>query len=181
VKKVPTLVRRAREAQWRVSFLERLANFLNRSAPETDYWQKAETILNDWFLVEQVESELRPQLLQRAIDTFNSWAAKNPVRFHIRLGPNAAGVTDISATLDCKPGEQVAIEHLWSCFFSNPERHRLKRCPECRKWFADKTRNLSMVRCSMSCTNKWWTLERRQKAGHDVPGSTRRAKRRVTP
>lgn len=173
MKKMSTLVRPREGRRW-ISFLKRLTDFLNLRAAESDYWLKAETIVTDWLLG-------KPHSLQRAIDTFNSWAAKKPFRLYVTWRQNRGGVMDISATMDFEPGEQMAIEHLWSCFFANPDRYRLKRCPQCRKWFVDETRNGAMIRCSPSCTNKWWTLERRQEAGHRLPGVKRQAKRRAKP
>ena len=51
---------------------------------------------------------------------------------------------------------------------------RLKICPQCNKWFVDKTHNRMAVRCSIQCTNRWWNKERRRRANH-------RAKSKRTP
>lgn len=51
-------------------------------------------------------------------------------------------------------------------FFSAPERDRLKRCPQCARWFVDLSKNKAKARCSVSCTAKWWSRARRKEAGH---------------
>jgi hypothetical protein len=43
---------------------------------------------------------------------------------------------------------------------------RVKRCPNCDRWFVDITSNIAMQRCSAWCTNRWWDRARRRKAGH---------------
>jgi hypothetical protein len=57
------------------------------------------------------------------------------------------------------------FEDLWSVI-AGAVLNRLKRCPQCQRWFVDVSRNCKATRCSMACTNKWWTRERRMAAGH---------------
>jgi len=116
-----------------------------------------------------------------AVTRFNQWTQKIPTRLIINRSVDKRGAEHIQPDVEIQGEEGLAAWMLWRWYFWGDHRNRLKRCPQCRKWFVDRTRNGSMVRCSTACTNKWWTLDRRQKAGHDVPGSTRNAKRRVTP
>lgn len=46
---------------------------------------------------------------------------------------------------------------------------RFKRCPQCKRWFVDESKNRTGVRCSAACTNKWWTRARRRANGHRRP------------
>jgi len=41
---------------------------------------------------------------------------------------------------------------------------RVKRCPQCQRWFVDETRNKSAARCSAGCTARWWDRSRRRAA-----------------
>lgn len=45
-------------------------------------------------------------------------------------------------------------------YFNSPHRDRLKRCPRCRRWFVDMTRNRSSLRCSRACTIAWSNSQR---------------------
>ena len=169
-----------------MQLLGTVAHGLN-SGTDTEYWRKAEVIVTDW-LSGKMSS------MERAVNAFNSWAAKKPLRLclnwrlkvdkiNFKTGrvTSERGEREISAGTFLQIGEEVVVYALWQWFFNYPDRHRLKRCPECRKWYVDETMNAGKVRCSTSCTNKWWTLERRRKAGHYVPGSTRQSKRRARP
>ncbi len=42
---------------------------------------------------------------------------------------------------------------------------RFKRCTRCRRWFVDGSRNRSALRCSVGCTNRWWSRIQRRTAG----------------
>lgn len=48
-------------------------------------------------------------------------------------------------------------------FLVNPQRDRLRRCPACRQWFVDETRNKSARRCSRKCTITWSNAQRAKK------------------
>lgn len=173
MKKMPTLVRRARKEWKEIIELKTLSRLLNMDAGRTDKTtQKVERIISGWLSGEKGAK-------QRACDEFNEWAAKTPVTLFAGWMGGKEVVTQIGPGI--LAGDAVPVWMLWHFFFGQSERHRLKRCPECQTWFADKTRNGSMIRCSTPCTNKWWTIERRRKAGHKVPGSTRQPKRRATP
>lgn len=174
------LATRAPRQPREINALEYLAYCLNgipRMAPQTaKYWRMAETIATEW-LRGDVAS------MRRSLEQFNRWAASKP----LSVGVHPEHLTDkyavgmwLSMDITTPHDGRDAIFIVWKTFFLNVKRPHLKRCPECHHWFVDKTRNGSMVRCSTSCTNKWWTLERRREAGHNVPGATRRGKRRAT-
>ncbi len=51
-------------------------------------------------------------------------------------------------------------------FFDGDNWERIKRCPQCGNWFVDYSRNKGKERCSKSCTNRWWSRDRRKQEGH---------------
>jgi uncharacterized CHY-type Zn-finger protein len=91
-------------------------------------------------------------LPQYAVTTFNQWARENPVRLHIQL----EGDGIIQAGHQSVTPDGGVLCALWQFYFHGEGYKRLKRCPQCRKWFVDDTRNLGKVRCSQKCTNRWW-------------------------
>lgn len=62
-------------------------------------------------------------------------------------------------------------------FFTSPERHRLRKCPVCGRWFVDRTKNKTRIRCSAGCTAKWWNRARRREARHGQYASKGRGSR----
>lgn len=114
-----------------------------------------------------------------AAGVFNKWASAIPVRLKVRWREEKGGAVHIQPQIDTEGETGFVVWMVWRVFFYAKRWNRLKRCPQCRKWFVDRTRNAVMARCSKSCTDKWWTLERRREAGHKVPGSARYAKRRA--
>jgi hypothetical protein len=65
-------------------------------------------------------------------------------------------------------GFESKTSALWSIihmfrYARNPHRSRLRRCPECARWFVDATRNRSARRCSKACTVKWSNKQRPSK------------------
>ncbi len=174
--------------------LQTLADHLNAASAgdmSGEYaraWRKAEEILShavpaSWAPVpgRTLLARLHPPSdLAYSAEAFNRWARTVPAHLEVMRVKVKGGKIGLSPTVHTEGHEGLAAWLVWRLFFV--ERwQRLKRCPQCRKWFVDKTRNGVMVRCSKSCTDKWWTLLRRQQAGHNVPGSTRRAKRRAKP
>jgi hypothetical protein len=47
-------------------------------------------------------------------------------------------------------------------YLRSAQRHRLRRCPQCRGWFVDETRNNSAQRCSRACTIAWSNAQRKE-------------------
>ncbi len=151
-------------------------------------WRKAEEILRH-AVPASWEPERRTTLLggfrlrsdlAYTAEAFNRWARTIPVHLEVMRVKVKGGKVGLVPTVHTQGHEGFAAWLVWRLFFVE-QWQRLKRCPQCRKWFVDKTRNGVMVRCSKACTDKWWTLPRRREAGHNVPGSTRKAKRRAKP
>jgi hypothetical protein len=60
---------------------------------------------------------------------------------------------------------------LWEVFYRHIDLARLKKCTVCQKWFVDRSKNKSQIRCSTACTWQRWSWAERKKAGHQLPGS----------
>ncbi len=123
----------------------------------------------------------KPSLV-RAADAFNAWARNISAHLEIMKVRDKQGRVGLLPEVKAEGTEGFALWMVWRLFFIEKWK-RLKRCPQsqCRKWFVDQTHNGIKVRCSTACTNRWWTLARRRKAGHDISWATRKAKRRVKP
>ncbi len=160
----------------RLTPLNQLASFLNK-IPLLDrrtakVWRKAEGIITAW----------RAGSRQQALHDFKAWAAKNPVALIIQPPVGApVGSNELSLGISGPDVERIGVYFLAKLYFERLDRDRLKQCPQCQKWFADKTRRGNMVRCSTSCTNKWWTLDRRRQAARNAQRATQGAKRRAKP
>jgi hypothetical protein len=63
------------------------------------------------------------------------------------------------------PDRRGIVLHLLRAFLSNPDRHRLKRCAQCSRWFVDTTLIAGQARCSEKCTWAFWSRERRAAVG----------------
>jgi len=109
-----------------------------------------------------------------AISGFNFHAKKNPVSLIISRQKSKTGVIEISAGHETTSLMQSALFFLWSFYFQDKGWERLKRCPQCRQWFVDKTRNKKKDRCSPHCTWQWWSRDRRKKLNHRINGSKKR-------
>lgn len=48
-------------------------------------------------------------------------------------------------------------------YVNNRQRDRLRRCPQCARWFVDRTRNKAAQRCSRACTIAWSNAQRPKK------------------
>jgi len=97
-------------------------------------------------------------LPQLAIRFFNQWAKENPVRLVLRIGETGR----IEAGHQSETEAEGALCALWQFYFQGDAWKRLKRCPECRIWFVDETRNAKKTRCTRRCTNKWWSRKWRK-------------------
>jgi hypothetical protein len=53
------------------------------------------------------------------------------------------------------PTSRGVWSHWLAHLLDNPQRERLRRCQQCRRWFVDETRNRSARRCSRACTIAW--------------------------
>lgn len=111
----------------------------------------------------------RVQLPGITIHLFNHHALENPVPLRLvtekvkgkgRIYPEHLPTTKM----------QEALWFLWRLFFHGEGWKRLKRCPQCMKWFVDDTKNRIKERCSPHCTWQWWSRERRKRSNHRISG-----------
>ncbi len=116
------------------------------------------TLLTSKYRDRNKESFPLPKL---AIHFFNQWAKENPVRLAVRMGEDGIEAGHQSAT-EAKIEAERALCALWQFYFQGEGFRRLKRCPQCRVWFVDKTRNAKKTRCSRRCTNRWWSRKWRR-------------------
>lgn len=177
--------------------LETIARLLNdiptMQPADAKRWRRVEYVVvhalaDAWAGTEEEKLAFEPMIaaalgaekpsFEAAVGSFNSWATFKPLPVYL-IPKDPSGSKEVETQIGVWTPDQQALFLLWECFFKKnaQDRSRLKWCPECKRWFVDKTRNGIMVRCSTACTNKWWTIERRRQAGHDVPGSTRKPKR----
>jgi len=112
-----------------------------------------------------------------AVDRFNRLANKTAVRLSIMQRQKGK---DIATTAHIHPHDEKghAVWFLWRFFFQHRGWERLKRCPQCHRWFVDETRNKKKERCSAKCTNQHWSRERRKIAKHRT-AVKKRSKRRA--
>lgn len=106
------------------------------------------------------DDEISP--LHRSTIIFNKFFAEVPVRLGIAIN-TSGGVTPWMLTMSENPDprSEVAIR-LWSDYFKDPNRDRLKQCWLCLTWFVDETKNKLKHFCSSRCSSKWWTRGRRR-------------------
>lgn len=116
----------------------------------------------------------RVQFLGIAIPLFNHHALENPVSLRLltekvkgkkggiryRIYPEHLPTTKM----------QEVLWFLWRFFFHDEGWKRLKRCPQCMKWFVDDTKNKIKERCSPHCTWQWWSRDRRKRSKHHISG-----------
>jgi hypothetical protein len=127
---------------------------------------------------------------------FNRLAAATPFTF--ALAPQGGAYDQLVASrggeqhrLLLNPGSESGL--MISCadwrgqvvkllvdYFGHASPGRLKRCPLCGRWFVDQTRNNTRLRCSLACTWRWWSRDRRRQAGH-APARHRGVKKRRRP
>jgi hypothetical protein len=112
------------------------------------------------------------RLSDASIRLFNKRAAESPGVLHL---------SDQDIFEEDDSGKRTAVQGVPGINFNHPHAFpfyvlwrvlesrlldRVKRCPECRRWFVDDTRNKSAARCSRDCTVKWWNRSRRKAATH---------------
>jgi hypothetical protein len=134
--------------------------------------------------------KIRPiPLWGEAISRFNTLAKDNPIPLMVsgKISPKAkdnlilqSGSIKIRAGHAPNPTlEQMATYHLWEYFFRNNGWERLKQCPQCGKWFVDDSRNKKKERCSVQCTDRWWSWGRRREAGHHQWGKSQKLRKKA--
>jgi len=82
--------------------------------------------------------------------------------------------SDSGLIINCQDA-RGAIVKLLVDYVGHPSPERLKCCAQCLQWFVDQTRNNTRLRCSVACTWRWWSRDRRRQAGHAV--ARRRSRR----
>jgi hypothetical protein len=60
---------------------------------------------------------------------------------------------------------------LWEILYRHIDMTRLKNCPVCHKWFVDRSKNKSKIRCSARCTSQRWSWTERKNANHHQPSN----------
>ena len=92
----------------------------------------------------------------------------------LRLLLNSESETGLMISCADARGEVVK---LLIDYFGHSSPERLKCCPLCGRWCVDQTRNNTRLRCSLACTWRWWSRDRRRQAGH-TPARRRGAKKK---
>lgn len=176
--------------------LEDLAWFLNKlpemSGGMAEAWKEAERVVQ--FVVPDpnrtrairrllgTPPDLMPPRmpsLEDAAWAFNRMTKRLPSRLTIRADRQARGRVVFRPDVT-GPGEaHLAAWMLWRFFFPDEGWRRLKRCPQCRKWFVDTTKNRTKTFFPDSCKDRWWNRERRRGAGHRT-NQRRPGKRKAT-
>lgn len=176
--------------------LKQIAVHLNKipdmGGKMAEVWKKAEWIIKSLVDPLPVRNEIPPRSLQSgrlfirktllggpptrklglirwwraAKMDFNGWAEENPVPLSIELDRSPENKIEFKTGVSHPDDAQFAIYLLWLYFFKDRGWERLKRCPQCGKWFVDTSSNKNKSRCSMECTWKWWDRPKRKEAGH---------------
>ena len=104
--------------------------------------------------------------LERAVGAFALYARAVPVHMKVHYYTRKKGGKQPNCILDAPGDLGTFLSFLWRFYFQDKGWERLKRCPQCRKWFVDTIRNKNKIRCSRQCTDKWWDFRRRKHVGH---------------
>jgi hypothetical protein len=145
--------------------LEAMATYLNNPSP---VWRGVENIISK-VTDAPTRKEKRKQLVS-AVRSFDELAQKYPMPLRIiQVGDD---IEEQIKLVKAFPNEsptremEVALRMLERAFFRGDGWERLKRCPQCNRWFIDTSRNKRKERCSKSCTDRWWSRDRRKEARH---------------
>lgn len=124
-------------------------------------------------IVSMLEAELPlgsgSSLSRQLVKRFNRLAEEAPVTLQIlemelpKWGAKGARRhTQPTIGVSENPMAGLLLTPLWWAL-QTPALNRLRRCPQCSKWFVDRTRNRSAKRCSKRCTWAWWNRPRRRR------------------
>jgi hypothetical protein len=109
----------------------------------------------------------RIPLPKYAISTFNRWARKNPITLRVWIDESKKRTPKIVAGIDPATQSDAPLLFLWTQYFQNEGWKRLKRCPTCRLWFVDETKNRIKVFCKDNpCKWRFWNRLKRWESGH---------------
>lgn len=171
-----------------LSPLRRLARVLDEAAQQRVPGLGREDIEALEELVSRASSLRRPDWPQRTIDAFNRLASREPIAFSAgALEFVAAAAVDLADPATWRwgasngyalqgprppterrvfvksPSQLGEVVLAVVQYLEHPRRDRLKRCPRCRRWFIDATKNKSALRCSVACTIAWSNAQRGRK------------------
>jgi hypothetical protein len=96
-----------------------------------------------------------------------------------RLGIVPFQAADRSGLMVSCPDARRRVVKLLVDYFRHASPERLKYCAVCDRWFVDQTRNNARLRCSLGCTWRWWSRDRRRQAGHSRTRRRRTKKHRM--
>jgi hypothetical protein len=119
-------------------------------------------------IIEAALGQTYPDVPPATAERFNAMADKAPLHYVVGAWrPKDAKhffftSGSVSVYLRTNSGRGAWVIRL-ARFLVNPQRARLRRCPACRRWFVDETRNKSARRCSRECTITWSNAQRAKK------------------
>lgn len=120
------------------------------------------TAEREWEMVEEiVKAKSMPQKMR----LFEELAKKYPVCLTVRETEKSKLP---KPNLASNEPQGDVLKQLWWSYFRDEAWKRLQRCPQCKDWFVDTTRNRSAIRCSVYCNSRWWSRDRRKKANHTL-------------
>lgn len=100
-----------------------------------------------------------------AVNVFNDLARNNPVILEI-YGEGPKSTFKVTQSYKAFTDMSAMLLTVWKYYFGDFGWKLIKRCPLCKKWFVDESKNNNKLRCSEDCTWKWWNRSRRKEAGH---------------
>ena len=115
-------------------------------------------------VVEAVLGSRYPAIPAAAAEAFDALASGQPLEYTIRRRPLRAHVIRLDHRTPmhlCSTSEFGMMVAWLATYFMNPSRDRLRRCQHCGRWFVDRTRNKSSLRCSRDCTIAWSNARRK--------------------
>ncbi len=151
-----------------------------RSIPDAaSLWIKADQARRDAAaVIEATRNIAHPKVSGEVVRLFNALADEAPLHYVLGWRPKDAGqfiITIGGGAVSVRSSTPRAVwVTLLADFLINPQRDRLRRCPVCKQWYVDQTRNRSALRCSRKCTITWSNAHRSQKSGKSSPSGPRR-------
>lgn len=129
--------------------------------------RKAVTLFNHLIKENPVILQLERQDKDRRVNWLRAYYFKEqyPVIPHMEEKELEEGKIFAGFRTETTAGTILSL--IWRIFI-NGDWKRFKQCPQCKKWFVDKTRNNKKDRCSAHCTWQWWSRERRIEEGHKL-------------
>lgn len=149
------------------SGLRFIADRLNDS-PQSEPWRQAEKVVSSSVTKPHpYRTILGGDFPSLAVDRFNRLAKRSPICLFVDQGITEKGRLLTRARTDSHndPFSNM-VWFLWRFFFQEGGFRRLKKCPQCGRWFVDRSKNRTAVRCSKSCSDKWWNRSKRLAVGH---------------